>query len=82
MDIDIITTGQSHSQTNRLMKVLDIIKRLSSSGDGVAKLEDIYKEAELENLDKNKTRELIEKLQKVGDIYEPRVHQYKPSQKD
>ncbi len=82
MDIDIITTGQSHSQSNKLMRVLDIIKKLASSGEGVAKIDDIYNATEAESIDKAKTRELIEKLQKVGDIYEPRTHQYKPSQKD
>ena len=82
-DIDIIATGQSHNQTSRMMKIVEIINNLVKEQNGqCAKYDTIVAEAEKEGLDKPKVKELLEKLLKVGDIYEPRAYCYMATKKD
>jgi replicative DNA helicase Mcm len=82
-DIDIIATGQSHNQTSRMMKIVEIINNLVKEQNGqAAKYEHIVQEAEKDGLDKPKVKELIDKLLKVGDIYEPRAYCYMATKKD
>ena len=72
-DIDVIATGISRSQHDRMLTIIEIIKRLSKeSPDGSASMEDILNEAEIEGIDPSKAREAIERLRKNGQIYEPR----------
>jgi len=83
VDIDIIATGQSHNQTSRMMKVVEIINNIVKEQNGqCAKYDTIVAEAEKEGLDKPKVKELLEKLLKVGDIYEPRAYCYMATKKD
>ncbi|PIU22489.1 MAG: AAA family ATPase, partial [Candidatus Diapherotrites archaeon CG08_land_8_20_14_0_20_30_16] len=82
IDIDIITTGQSHSQANRMMRVVEIIGNIMKEQNGqCAKIDTIVQEAEKEGMDKGKVKELVEKLLKVGDIYEPRSSCYMTTSK-
>ena len=82
-DIDIITTGQSHNQSTRMMKIVEVINNIVKEQSGqCAKFDTIVKEAEKEGLDKIKVRDLIEKLQKIGDIYEPRNQCFMTTKKD
>lgn len=82
-DIDIITTGQSHSTTSKMMRIADIIGNIVKDQKGApAKLEKIVEESEKEGIDKTKVKELIDKLQKTGDIYEPKSYHYIPTKKE
>jgi len=74
-DIDIIATGQSHSQVNKIRKVVEIIERLTTDKK-TASFDEIVAEAEREGIDKNKVRDIVDKLSKSGDIYEPRPFNY------
>lgn len=74
-DIDIIATGQSHSQVNRTRKILDIIESLTKDKK-TASFDEIVDVAEKEGIDKGKVRDVIDKLSKSGDIYEPRPFNY------
>ena len=73
-DIDIIATGFSHSQHERMRSIIDIIKQIcSESKDGNAARNDIVIEAEAHGMDSKKVEESLDRLKRNGQIYEP-VH--------
>jgi len=77
-DIDIIATGISHSQHDRMRTIMDVIQRLSSeSKDGNALRGDIIREAEIEGLESGKVEEALDRLKRQGQIYEPVHGKYK-----
>ncbi|MDO8427921.1 MAG: minichromosome maintenance protein MCM [Candidatus Diapherotrites archaeon] len=79
IDIDIVATGQSHSQLEQLKKVLQIIKDKAKEIDQVP-LDLVLDQAESIGIDKDKAREIIKKLEKKGEIYRPRYNLIKPTQ--
>jgi len=80
-DIDIIATGQSHSQTNKIKKILVMIGELTTDKKTVS-FNEIVEEAEKDKIDKVRVREIVDKLLKTGDIYEPRPFNYAVARKD
>ena len=77
-DIDIIATGISRSQHDRMRSLLDIIHRLSNeSKDGNAARGDIIREAEIDGLESGKVEEALDRLKRNGQIYEPVHGKYK-----
>jgi len=77
-DIDIIATGISHSQHERMRTLIDIIQRLcNESKDGNAARGDIVREAEIEGLESSKVEEALDRLKRNGQIYEPVHGKYK-----
>lgn len=80
VDIDIITSGQAHSKTNELKKILMIILGKAKEMDLVP-LDDVYAEAASEGIDKSKVSEYIAELKKRGEIYEPTYGAVKPADK-
>lgn len=77
-DIDIIATGISHSQHDRMRTLMDIIQRLGNeSKDGNATRGDIIQEAEIEGLESSKVEEALDRLKRQGQIYEPVHGKYK-----
>ena len=77
-DIDIIATGISHSQHDRMRMIMDIIKRLGNeSKDGNSARGDIIREAEIEGLESSKVEEALDRLKRNGQIYEPAHGKYK-----
>jgi replicative DNA helicase Mcm len=77
-DIDIIATGISHSQHERMRSIIDLIKRLcNESADGNASRSDIISEAEIEGLESRKVEEALDRLKRNGQIYEPTHGKYK-----
>jgi replicative DNA helicase Mcm len=77
-DIDIIATGISHSQHERMRSLIDIIKRLSTeSTDGNAARGDIISEAEIDGMESSKVEEALDRLKRNGQIYEPIHGKYK-----
>jgi len=78
IDIDIIATGISHSQHDRMRNIMDIIQRLSNeSKDGNADRGDIVREGEISGLESNKVEEALDRLKRNGQIYEPVHGKYK-----
>ncbi len=74
IDIDIIATGISHSQHDRMRSIMDIIQRVSDeSKDGNAARGDIIREAEIDGLESSKVEDALDRLKRNGQIYEP-VH--------
>ena len=77
-DIDIIATGISHSQHDRMRTIIDIVQRLSNeSKDGNALRADIIRESEIEGLESGKVEEALDRLKRNGQIYEPVHGKYK-----
>lgn len=71
-DIDIIATGISHSQHERMRVIIDIIKRLcDESSDGNAARSDIVSEAEIQGIESSKVESALDRLNRNGQIYEP-----------
>jgi len=78
IDIDIIATGISHSQHDRMRMIMDIIQRLcNESKDGNAARGDIIQEAEIEGMESSKVEEVLDRLKRNGQIYEPALGKYK-----
>jgi replicative DNA helicase Mcm len=77
-DIDIIATGISHSQHDRMRSLIDIIRRLSNEAkDGAALRSDIIREAEIEGTESSKVEDALDRLKRNGQIYEPSHGKYK-----
>jgi replicative DNA helicase Mcm len=77
-DIDVIATGISHSQHERMRSIIDIIKRLcNESSDGNAARGDILSEAEIDGIESSRVEEALERLKRNGQIYEPAHGKYK-----
>ncbi|MFH1013289.1 MAG: minichromosome maintenance protein MCM [Thermoplasmatota archaeon] len=71
-DIDIIATGISHSQHQKMRTVLDVIQQIcSESKDGNAVKNEILTEAEAHGMDATKVSEILDRMKRNGQIYEP-----------
>jgi len=78
IDIDIIATGISHSQHDRMRNIMDIIQRISDeSKEGNASRGDIVREAEIEGLESSKVEDALDRLKRNGQIYEPTHGKYR-----
>lgn len=69
-DIDMIESGVSSSQRNRLQTVKRIIEELAG-GDGSAEIEGVLERADEEGIAEDKAEEIIEKLKREGELFEP-----------
>jgi len=79
-DIDIITTGISHTQQSRMRSIIDIIQKLcDASEDGNADRNDIIREAEIDGFESSKIEDAVDRLRRNGQIYEPSHGKYKLS---
>ena len=71
LDIDRIETGVSSSQRNRIKLILGVIEEMQKeSPDRMVPVSDIIAAAEEQGIDD--AEEIIEKLKKNGEIFEPR----------
>jgi len=70
IDIDIITSGQTHTQLSNLKKILSMIKEKAKEMDKVP-IEEVIAEGKTMGMDAEKIRDIISKLQKQGDVYHP-----------
>ncbi|MEK6958003.1 MAG: LAGLIDADG family homing endonuclease [archaeon] len=77
IDIDIITSGQTHTTLSNLKKILGLIREKAKEVDMIS-IEEIIGEAKTLGIEKDKARDLLEKLHKAGDIYSPKNGFYKP----
>ena len=70
-DIDRIESGVSSSQRNRIQTIKHLIDELAGD-DGSAEIEAVIEAAESEDIDSGKTEEVIEKLKREGELFEPK----------
>jgi len=68
-DADIIESGVSSSERNRLQTVKHIINEMA--GDGEVEIESVLDKAEEEGFDRDEAEDVIERLKRDGELYEP-----------
>ena len=80
IDIDLITTGISHTQHDRMRLLMDVIQQLCDEAkDGSAARNEIIQEAELQGLESSKVEQALDRLKRNGQIYEPSHGRYRPT---
>lgn len=72
IDIDRIATDTPATERNRIGTIKEIINELENKLGKTIPLEDIIKEAEDKNLSESDVEEVIQRLKRAGDIFEPR----------
>lgn len=73
IDIDRISSGITASQRNRIVMIKEIIGELEKTkGSKTIGVEDILHEAEGRGIPREQVDDVIEKLKRAGDIFEPK----------
>ena len=72
IDIDRIATGISASQRSHISVVKEIINDLESKVGKTIPIDDIIEEAKSRDIAEEKVEEVLEKLKRVGEVFEPR----------
>ncbi len=80
IDIDLITAGVPKSQVDHMRKILNLVKEKSAELDLVP-LDLVFEEMKSEGIDKEKTMDFINRLEKKGDLYMPKHGFVKPVEK-
>ncbi|UCC93713.1 MAG: minichromosome maintenance protein MCM, partial [Thermoplasmata archaeon] len=75
-DIDVIATGISHSQRERMRILLDIIDQLTRGGESPSE-DDILAEAEAVNIERSQAKAVLDRLKADGRIYTPKAGHYR-----
>jgi replicative DNA helicase Mcm len=70
-DIDMVSSGISKSQRDKIRMILDIIRELG--GEKEVAEEDVLGEAVERGIEKEKAMEILQKLESRGEIYKPRT---------
>jgi replicative DNA helicase Mcm len=70
-DIDKIETGTKASERSKISIIKELITSLEEESGESIPLEDLYQEAEAREIDEHDAEEIVEKLKRKGDIYEP-----------
>jgi replicative DNA helicase Mcm len=69
-DADIIESGVTSSERNRLQSVKHIINEMADGGE--VEIEEVLDRAEEEDFDRDQAEEVIERLKRDGELYEPK----------
>jgi replicative DNA helicase Mcm len=72
IDIDRIATGITTSQRSKLHSIKEVIAELEAQIGKTIPIEEIIKLAKERGIDESQTDELIERLKRDGDLFEPR----------
>jgi DNA replicative helicase MCM subunit Mcm2 (Cdc46/Mcm family) len=72
-DADVVETGQSKSQRDRIKNIRGIIAELEDEYDEGAPVEVVIERAEEVGMDAQKANHEIEKLKQKGEVYEPQT---------
>ncbi len=72
IDIDRISTGIPASQRSRIVQVREIINELEGTFGKTIPLEDIISSASEKGIEEAEVEEIIERLKRSGDIFEPK----------
>lgn len=71
-DVDVIASGTSKSQRDKIKIIKEVIRQVGSRHPGgKAPLEEIYAEAVVEGIDKTYVEEMIAKMRRSGDLMKP-----------
>jgi replicative DNA helicase Mcm len=80
IDSDVINIGQSKSRIDKMRSLLGVISELEKQTDLVA-IEDVFREAAKYGMDETYVRQLIETLERQGDLYRPKAGHVKSARK-
>lgn len=72
LDIDRITTGITASQRSHIVIVREVIKSLEDSFGKQIPEDEIKKECSQKGIEDSKIEEVLEKLKRTGDLFEPK----------
>ncbi len=72
IDIDRIATGISADQRSHISIVKEVISDLENKVGKTIPIDDIIEEAKNKGIEEEKTEEVLEKLKRVGEVFEPR----------
>ena len=72
IDIDRIATGIPASVRSHIIMVKEIISELENKLGKTIPIDDIIEESKIKGIDEDKVEEVLEKLKRVGEIFEPR----------
>lgn len=72
IDIDRISTGMGASQRSKIFGVKEIIQNLETAHGKMIPIDDVIKAAQEKGISENETTEIIDRLKRQGDVYEPR----------
>jgi replicative DNA helicase Mcm len=81
IDIDIVTSGVTHTKQNAINVTLKLVKDAMSEGVDMVPIEQIIAEGIEKGLDEGKVTAALEDLERKGEIYKPRHHFVKPTKK-
>jgi replicative DNA helicase Mcm len=78
-DADVIETGTSKTQRDRIKSIKDVIETVDAEyeGEAGAPIDAIVERAEAEGINESKVMDQIEQLRRKGDLYSPMTDQYK-----
>jgi len=72
LDIDRIVTGITATQRNKIIQIRDIIKEMETKFGSNIPLADVLEAAKAKGIDVSKAEEIIEKMKREGEIFEPK----------
>ena len=72
-DADVVETGQSKSQRDRIKNIKSLISEVEEEYDEGAPREEVLDRAEEMGMERSKAEHEIEKLRQKGDVYEPQT---------
>jgi replicative DNA helicase Mcm len=71
-DADVVETGTTKTQRDRIKNIKDLISEIEDEFEEGAPLEEVLERASEIGMDASKAEQEIEKLRRKGDVYEPR----------
>ncbi len=72
IDIDRITTGVTATERSKIVQIKEIITDLENRIGKTIPLDDILRDASEKGIDETEVEEVLEKLKRSGDLFEPR----------
>ncbi len=72
IDVDVLTTGVSSSARSNIIVIKEVINDLENKVGKTVPIEDVVKEAQEKGVSADKAEEVVEKLKRSGDIFEPK----------
>jgi replicative DNA helicase Mcm len=72
IDVDVLATGVSSSARNNIIVVKEIINDLENKIGKTLPVDDVVREAQERGIVIDKVEEILEKLKRSGDIFEPK----------
>jgi replicative DNA helicase Mcm len=72
VDVDLILTGRSKSQREKIQRVMDLIGEVENKHGGMAPVEEIVRRAKEEGIEENFVMRVVEEEKRDGFLYEPK----------